>query len=286
MRTTTSFHLISLISYLLSPVAATAATVQPVEMPPFTFAGRIVDYAHVAFDSETAVEVRVKAKDGTLLAKTKTATNGNTAFNYIVDVPVSSQAVSRHVQAGDAVTFEFVDPDGILYLGLVAQGNATIGRPGEHRKVDVILASDKNGDGVADEYVETLEYLMWLNGIETYDAKADYDGDGASNYAEYVAGTNPFDKTDRFSVREMAAKKGYEDYVALKVLVNQGRTYTVSTTGKLEKDVTEWTKAEFSVNDPTAALQERVSTGPSEVGYRVIYVKKEGANRFWKLNVE
>jgi len=270
---------------LLTSVAAFAAT-QPLELLPFTFAGRIVDYAHVAYGSDTVVEVRVKAKDGTLLAKTTTATYGNTAFNYAVNVPLSSQSVSGHVKYGDAVVFEFVDPDGRIYSGIVAAGDATIGKPGDYRKVNVILATDSNGDGVPDEYVETLEYMMWLHGIATYDPDADYDGDGQSNKHEYIAGSNPFDKTDTFSVREMAEKEGCEDYVAFKVLVSQGRTYTVSTTGKLDKDVTEWTTGSFSVADPSAALQTRLSTGPAETGYRVIFVKKNGPQRFWQLKVE
>ena len=262
------------------------AAVQPVELPPFTFAGRIVDYAHVAYDADTTVEVRVKAKDGTLLAKTQTATYGNTAFNYSVDIPIATQSIARSVKTGDKVDFEFVDPDGRIYSGLVSEGDATIGKTGDYRKVNVILASDANGDGVADEYVETLAYEMWLNSKTAYEADADWDGDGQSNRAEYVAGTNPFDKTDKFSVREMAVKDGFEDYFAFKVLLSQGRTYTVSTTDKLGQDATQWTTGSFSVSDPTADLQTRLSTGSTEMGYRIIFVKKDGASRFWKLQVE
>jgi len=277
-----------IISYLISHILylPLVAATQPVELLPFTFAGRIVDYAHVAYDAKSCVEVRVKAKDGTLLAKTKTATYGNTAYNYIIDVPVASQAISRHATAGSEVVFEFVDPDGSIYQGLVPVGKAVIGNPGESSMVDVILSHDLNHDGVADEYVETLEYMMWKHGIATYDAQADYDGDGANNYAEYVAGTNPFDATDKFSIREMAEQEGYEDYVALRVMVTEGRTYTVLTSGALDKDVSQWVKSEFAVNDPSASLQRRITTGVSETGYRTIYVKKEGAQKFWKLTVE
>jgi len=280
-------YLLSVICYLLSSVASPLqAATQPIELMPFTFAGRIVDYAHVAFGTDTYVEVRVKAKDGTLLAKTTTATYGNTAYNYAVSVPLASQSIAGHVKYGDAVVFEFVDPDGRIYSGIVTAGDAMIGKPGGYRKVNVILATDSNGDGVPDEYLETIEYEMWRRGITTYDPDADYDGDGQSNKAEYIAGSNPFDKTDMFSVREMAEKDGFNDYYAFKVLVSQGRTYTVSTTGKLDKDVTEWTTGSFSVADPSAALQTRLSTDPAEVGYRIIFVKKEGPQRFWQLNVE
>jgi len=279
------------LSFVLCPLSLLFAVVQPVELLPFTFAGRIVDYAHVAYGSDSGVEVRVKAKDGTLLAKTTTATYGNTAYNYAVNVPLSSQAVSGHVKYGDAVVFEFVEinsdgTSGAVYSGLVTDGDATIGKPGEYRKVNVILATDANGDGVPDEYLETIEYEMAIRGIDTYDPNADYDGDGQSNKAEYIAGSNPFDATDKFSVREMAEKDGLKDYLSFKVLVSQGRTYTVSTTGKLEKDVTNWATGSFSVADPSAALQTRLSTGPSELGYRILFVKKDGPQRFWQLKVE
>ena len=90
---------------LLLLTSLAAVVQQPVELPPFTFAGRIVDYAHVAYDADTTVEVRVKAKDGTLLGKTTTATCGNTAFNYSVDIPIATQSISRSVKTGDKVDF-------------------------------------------------------------------------------------------------------------------------------------------------------------------------------------
>lgn len=264
-----------------------AAAIQPVSLPPFTFAGRITDYAHIAYDADAKVEVRVKAQDGTLLAKTSTATSGRSVFNYRIDIPLASQAIAGHVKAGESVVFEFVDPKGTLFTGLVSGADATLGAPGDYKRLDVILATDANHDGVADEYVETLEYLMWLNGISDYNPNADYDGDGHSNYAEYVAGTNPFDKTDRFSVRQMAMDQGIDGYIALRFQVSQGRVYMVDTTMKLDPKEVDWVEAPFSVADPGEALRTRLPTGPSETGYRTIYVKKgTDPSRFWKLRVE
>lgn len=270
----------------LAALSGRAAVVQPVELLPFAFAGRIVDYAHIVYRDDLVVEVRVKAKDGTLLAKTTTRMIDGTAYNYAVTIPLASQAIAGHVKVGDTVVFEFVDPEGRVFTGLVPADNAKIGNPGERARVDVILASDANGDGVADEYVESLEYMMWLKGIASYDANADDDKDGQTNYQEYVAGTNPFDPTDRFSVREMAVENGMEGYIAFRILVNQGRDYVVETTASLDAKSVEWMKTQFSVADPAAALQGKIVTGPYETGYRTIYVKKDGPQRFWKLKVE
>ncbi len=266
------------------PMTAAVKTQTPLALAPFTFAGRIVDYAHVAYDADASVEVRIKNAAGTLLAKTTTATGGATAYNYVVDVPVSSTALAGHATVGEAVTFEFVDPSGVVYAGLAATTNATVGLPGALKRLDVVLASDANNDGVADEYEESIAYLMWKNGIANYDATADYDGDGQSNYAEYVAGTNPFDATDRFSVRQMAMDKGLDGYVALRVPVSRGRSYTVAATSELNP--AEWRSAPFTLDPSVAPSTTQLNTGASEAGYKTVFVPKEGTRRFYKVNVE
>ena len=263
--------------------AALALTHNPIPLPSFAFAGRVTDYAHVGYDADQQVEVRVKAMDGTLLAKTLTGTSGKTGYNFAVDVPVSDTPANGRVTPGTPVQIEFVDPDGVVFQGLVAAGDAVVGKPGEVKKLTVVLATDADHDGVADEYVDALAFLMWKNGKSTYEATADWDGDGVNNYNEYVAGTNPFDKTDKFSVRQMATDAGYENYFKFTFLANQGRSYSVNTTTDLEKKDS-WQKTGFK--DAQGVDQTHIRTGATETGYRTIYVLKEGVKRFWKLNVE
>ena len=45
---------------------------------------------------------------------------------------------------------------------------------------------------VSDEYLDEIAAMMKRKGKTEYDPFADWDGDGASNYAEYKSGTNPF----------------------------------------------------------------------------------------------
>ena len=106
-----------------------ALTHNPMPLPSFSFAGRVTDYAHIGYDADQKVEVRVKAKDGTLLAKSVTATSGKTGYNFVVDVPVSDTPATGCVTPGTQVDIEFVDPDGVIYKGLVAAGDAVIGKP-------------------------------------------------------------------------------------------------------------------------------------------------------------
>ena len=283
-RTLVISYLISHILYLpyFSP-AALKPTHDPFPLPSFTLAGRVVDYAHVAYDADQKVEIRVMDSAGRLIAKGQTFTSGMTSFNFAVDIPLSDQEAQGSVLPGEKVTIVFVDPDGVIFEGLVTKGDAVIGNPGEIRTLNVALGTDANHDGVADEYVETIAYLMWKNGKSEYNADLDWDGDGANNRQEYIAGTNPFDPKDRFSVREMAAEAGYENYLKLTFLANQGRTYSVSTKEDLAQG--DWRDASFK--NEKGETGERITTGGTETGYKTIYLLKENVERqFWQMNVE
>ena len=266
--------------------AALMLTHEPMPLPPFTFMGRVTDYAHVAFDADQKVEIRVYDEAGNLLAKGQTFTSGKTACNFSVDVPVADQPAEGCAIAGvTKVTVDFIHPDGQVFHGLVSQGDATVGEPGALKRLDIALGTDSNGDGVADEYVEALAYLMWKNKKSEYDANADWDGDGQNNFAEYVSGTNPFDATDRFSVRQMATDEGFDDYIKLTFLANQGRSYTVDTSDALEPENANWRGTSFK--NAEGEEQTRINTGGTETGYKTIYVLKENLKQqFWKLKVE
>ena len=274
----------SLISHLsyLSP-AALKQTHDPLPLPSFTFAGRVVDYAHVAYDADQKVEIRVLDAAGNLIAKGQTFTSGKTTYNFAVDVPISDLPAQGSVTNGTPVKITFIDPDGEIYEGLVLAGDATIGKPGEMKTLNVALGTDSDHDGVTDEYVDALAYLMWKNGKSAYDANADWDGDGANNRQEYIAGTSPFDAKDRFSVRQMAVDEGYEDYLKLTFLANQGRTYSVTTKDDLAQG--DWRGTSFK--DEKGETGVSITTGGTETGFKTIYVLKENLKQqFWKLKVD
>ena len=271
-----------------APAATKTTTAFP--LPPFTFVGRVVDYAHVAFDADQKVEIRVLDKDGKLIVKGETFTGGNSVYNFSVDVPLTDvEDVPGYVNTGAKVTIVFVDPDGVIYANLVAdvkgEKSVTVGNPGELKTLDVVLGTDSNHDGVPDEYVEDLAYLMSKYKKGSYDAKADWDNDGANNYEEYVAGTNLLDPKDRFSVREMAVEVGREDYLRFKFLAARGRSYTVDTTEELKDTV--WRQTAF-VDGADGVEKTRLNTSAEKpADYREIYVLKENVKQqFWKMKVE
>lgn len=254
-------------------------------LPPFAFVGRVTDYAHVAYDADQKVEIRVLKEDGTLLAKGTTGMSPSSIYNFVVEVPVSDVADAGSVTPGTRVVIDFVDPNGQVFHGLVAAGDATVGAPGEVKKLAISLGTDRNGNRVPDEYEEDCQFLLWFAGksVVDYEPEEDWDGDGVKNFDEFVAGTNPVDADDKFSVRQMASEAGMEDYVKLEFAVNQGRAYLLEATSALD-GTEEWHQESFLTDE--GREENHLVTAGSETGIVVIYVRKKGSARFWRLKTE
>ena len=60
-----------------------------------------------------------------------------------------------------------------------------------------------------------------------YDPFADYDNDGASNYAEYRAGTNPFDASDKLAITAYSAPQNAPHAISFEYA--GGHVYGVAT---------------------------------------------------------
>ena len=147
-----------------------------------------------------------------------------------------------------------------------------------------------NGTGttasVPAEYVDTIAPWMEAYEIEgDYDPFADYDNDGASNYDEYRAGTNPFDDTDRLAITAYTAPQN-----ALHTLSFEyagGHVYGVETTLSLTNP--EWAAQKVKKTE-TDSEHEQVmpSADEDDVGVATIYVvPAEGAkSQFFKLEAK
>ena len=108
-----------------------------------------------------------------------------------------------------------VEPGGLM----VGAEPLTVGGAREAQSVTLRLVDVKryvSEDGsrtneVAQAYVDAIQAWMADEaefGGKDYDPFADYDKDGQSNYAEYLAGTNPFDASDFLAVRSIEMADG------------------------------------------------------------------------------
>jgi len=266
-----------------------ASAVEPVQVLfPYTIVGRAVDAENKAFDANSGVTMKVTGEDGSVLATAKVYTPGSlSAWNFRLSVPVASAHVPGYAAKGDTLTLTVLK-DGVVYTGYLKGDDARIGEAGASVSIRVMLADDANGNGIADTY-EKSKY-NWMRKYKitgTFDPNADYDGDGQSNYAEYLAGTDPFDATDRFGVDTMENEKDYDDrYLKVTFEANPGRTYSLREAAELSAPAENWEKGAFKTDPASEVTTERVVNSRSEWSVKTIYLLKQGEKRFYKIELE
>ena len=146
------------------------------------------------------------AADGTLPLSFRWRKNGVTITNMVLNRSVAFYTINN-VQAASAGTFT-VTVTNLAGAGLVSAG-ATL----------TVLA-DTDGDGIPDAW----EVEHHLNPADAADGLLDKDGDTMSNWAEYIAGTDPEDAMSYLKVDRVEAVAGA---VTLDFLVTSNRTYSV-----------------------------------------------------------
>ena len=266
------------LSFLLFTFSATAADQPTQALYPYVIAGKVVDYDNIAYDASSGITLTVRsAATGLVLAQSTVKTQtSDSAYNFRLDVPVASAAATGYAVTGDTLTLTATDSANNVYSGFLTGEQATVGKAGDSTTVRVLLSEDKNGNGVADEYEEARLYEgMTLGGVYNpsyvYDPAADDDGDGVTNYAEYLAGTDPFLATDYLRFTE-AKFEGESFKVSFET--NPGRSYKLSGGARPEKSAPGW------------QLRERIVNDSQTWGERTIYLIKNGDKCFYRLEVE
>lgn len=148
-----------------------------------------------------------------------------------------------------------VDIGGSRYYPIEVAGTLTAGKGGERVRLDLTLGQDSDGDGLPDVWEQWQLYQAGKNPdedgnwpIHLIDKDGDLDGDGTSNWLEYLAGTFAGDATERFAldIKEKTATSARFSFYAI-----TGKTYTIETS----TDLKNWTRVPFSVGQPSAGAQ-------------------------------
>ena len=273
---------------LLCLLSASAAQV-PVALPPFIITGRVIDARGAGIQS---AEVRVR-KGGTLLVRGKVGPfDTDTSANYALSVPMSTTGIPTAASTGDALTLE-IEAGADTY----SDTNVTItaAKPGRTLKLNIRAASCTNPYGVSDAYLSDIRMYVDACGIDgfldadgNYQPNADFDGDGVSNYAEYLAGTDPFDAADAgLKILSWKAVEGNPDVMEATFLPGPNRSYSAE-----RADATATPALSFELRphqltpEQNAVKKNYLNTGNEDPEVRAIYLYKEGSSSLYRLRLE
>lgn len=256
-------------------------------LPPFVYTGRITSYDGSGYDSiASGAEIRAR-KEGALIARSKiVASTGDTAANYTLVIPMSLVDTATAAVKGDKLTFE-IDPN-MKGTDVFTATNVfvEVGNPGRIASVNVRVASCTNPWGVADQYLEDIESYMQEYGYTSYDPNADWDGDGVSNYDEYLAGTDPFSAEDA-GLKILAWKTVADNPDVMAATFLPGRNRAYSAIRRAPDSDEPFTLSPHQTTSVRYAEQKSYFvTGNEDPEVRTLYLLKEGAAALYRLKLE
>jgi hypothetical protein len=250
--------------------------------------GTLKDWQNKVLTSSAAVTVQAVSTNGSVIASTKVADPSADGYNFLLQIPLSSKATDSTAAVGDTLNCVIVQG---TELSLAADP-IPVGDANTVSNVCLAFVNTKSytKDGttvhVAQEYIDAIG--SWMEALEIegdYDPFADYDQDGASNYAEYCAGTNPFDASDKLAITAYAAPRNAPHAISFEYV--GGHVYGIATTLSLTNP--KWAAQPVKKSE-TDAEQAQVmpSADEEDVGMTTIYVvPAEGAtSQFFKVEAK
>jgi len=268
---------------------ATRAFGQAGALPPYTFVGKVSNDSGMPYGTNSIVEIRVKNLGGNLLAKAGIRVSTESPYNYRLTVPVASAPAAGYATTGESLMFEVFDGAGTTYTSLVPAEQAVVSEPGGISVVNFSLSVDDNDNGVPDGYESYISYLMALQGIPgPYNPEADSDGDGFSNRAEFLAGTDPLNAADRLVITAASAYNSGttgDGLFAITFVTAVGRSYSVKATADLAA-MRDAGREPFRVDPAATGTQTYLHTPSDQAAAVTLYLVPEAAARFYQIVVE
>ena len=207
--------------------------------------------------------------------------------NYELNIRIDQTRSGTRIYSAKAVaplgTYSLrVTMNGQNFLPIEASGTLQVGNGGERVRLDLNLGADANNDGLPDAWQEWQLYQAGrLPGTADWDISlitkhGDFDGDGTSNFLEYLAGTFAGDATERFELKitgKTATAVSFEYYAIT------GKVYGIEQSSNLQT----WTAAPFSTTPggTTVTLHRAAAVGITPVHVAVT----AGESRFYRLTV-
>lgn len=244
----------------------------------YVYKGSVMNYRHELCSSGDDLTVQAVTTGGVVLASCRVTDPAvSSGINYRLEVPVSSRMSSKSAAVGDSLVCVVKSDSGQTSVSAVPMPG--VAAANAITNMNIVSAPSTafpsgNGSGgtllVSDDYLAGIAPFMEAYGKTVYEPSADWDGDGISNYSEYLAGTNPFDGSDRLRITKFAHGG---DAALLKFEYAGGHLYAVDASPVLTNLT--WTAAPFKVESKTAPEQKTVympGTEYEDIGEVTIYL--------------
>ena len=241
------------------------------------------EYNTVLRDFGTAA-VRAQRADGTVIAEAAVADGDPEGFNFVLSIPVASAATPKACVVGEMLDCVFLADGESLEVPNTLKVGPPISVGVLTFNCTEVAAYTNAADGSVVEipmaYIaEAQAFLDETGAGGSYDPWGDYDGDGVNNYAEFLAGTIPFDGSDFLRVTGFGAEEGK---LALKFEHVGGHVYAVSATDSLAEP--SWAARRVRKSKEGSELDQVMADGgDGEPGETVVYITPvagEGAGFF------
>jgi hypothetical protein len=220
--------------------------------PPSTIYGKVRgEFGFGLTDGQTSL---LLLADGVEVARISISESGAFGENYRLTLPVDLNPAKGTYRAAALdptanVTYSFAAERNGSRL-LVSKVEAVSAKPepesGAVKQINFILGEDSDNDGLPDDWERFQAGLLGLvegDILDVFSAKGDRDGDGLSDYGEYVAGTFAllFEDGLNFTIGKVDEKHRTE----LSFLAIDGKSYRIESS----RDLKTWEPVEFTLSD-------------------------------------
>ena len=254
-------------------------------LPSYTIYGLVRDQVGTALNVDGAEIVLLR--DNVEIGRAPIFKDLRLDSNYELTIRIDQTRAGTRTYSTKAVAPQGVYSVKVLMNGqsffpIEAAGTLRAGNGGERVRLDLTLGVDANNDGLPDAWEEWQLYQAgrrpgqagWDINLITRDG--DFDGDGTSNFLEYLAGTFAGDATERFELRltnKTATAVAFEFYGIT------GKVYGIEQSSDLQT----WTAAPFSLTAGGATVSLHKA---GAVGVQPAFVAvTDGVSRFYRLTV-
>ena len=229
---------------LFSAVSVAVTSLWGVSIPqsPVVTYGLVRDEYGVPLKSASEAEVRLvraAAAGGTVYSRSAVTDQMLPGVNYRLSLEIDSEGPARPYAVLSGTEMKILCTVGGEEAALAPASVFATPKAGTAQRRDYTIGSDADGDGLPDAWEE---WVLRCAGkaydaaaIAAFDPKADADGDGMDNRAEFLAGTDPFLETEMFAITAFEPVAG-TDRVKIRFTTRSSRKYHIVFSETLGED--------------------------------------------------